>query len=195
MAHNNHKAPTQTRTTGNRTMRVLWIVRIRTTMPRLSQLWSRERPFASITRRVNVAPNPKATKYWKPSNSYCIWKKTSVLKSLETVRKSGRRSCRMSWIHKALRWTNYSRRYFRIDIFWTVSHTHFRFAINSNHMFVLLVLGDLLSKKPATTKIEKFLANQVKAKLREIQLDRNIASSFETLNQKIEERLRRLRNA
>lgn len=57
------------------------------------------------------------------------------------------------------------------------------------------MLGDLLSKKPATTKIEKFLANQVKAKLREIQLDRNIASSFETLNQKIEERLRRLRNA
>ena len=56
------------------------------------------------------------------------------------------------------------------------------------------MLGDLLSKKPATTKIEKFLAQQVKAKLRELQLDRNIQASFETLNQKIADRLRRLKN-
>jgi hypothetical protein len=56
------------------------------------------------------------------------------------------------------------------------------------------VLGDLLTKKPATTKIEKFLANQVKAKLRELQLDRNIQASFETLNQKIADRLKRLKN-
>ena len=56
------------------------------------------------------------------------------------------------------------------------------------------MLGDLLTKKPATTKIEKFLANQVKARLRELQLDRNIQASFESLNQKIADRLRRLKN-
>lgn len=57
-----------------------------------------------------------------------------------------------------------------------------------------LVLGDLLSRKPATNKVEKFLANQVKEKLREYQLDRKIEASFDQLNQRIQERLKRLRN-
>ena len=56
------------------------------------------------------------------------------------------------------------------------------------------VLGDLLSRKPATNKVEKFLANQVKEKLREYQLDRKIEASFDQLNQRIQERLKRLRN-
>lgn len=68
----------------------------------------------------------------------------------------------------------------------------FQMLFQNRHF--LNMLGDLLSNKPASTKIEKFLAQQVKAKLRELQLDRNIQASFETLNQKIADRLRRLRN-
>ena len=56
------------------------------------------------------------------------------------------------------------------------------------------MLGDLLTKKPATTKVEKFLAHQVKEKLRELSLDKKIEASFQTLNQKIQDRLNRLRN-
>lgn len=56
------------------------------------------------------------------------------------------------------------------------------------------MLGDILSKKPATTRVEKFLAQQVKAKLRELQLDRKIDESFQNLNQKIQDRLNRLKN-
>jgi len=40
------------------------------------------------------------------------------------------------------------------------------------------VLGDLLSKKAATTKLEKFFAQQIREKLKEISLDHKIANSF-----------------
>ena len=50
---------------------------------------------------------------------------------------------------------------------------------------LFIVLGDLLSKKPATTRVEKFLAQHVKEKLRELSLDKKIEASFESLSQKI----------
>ena len=56
------------------------------------------------------------------------------------------------------------------------------------------MLGDLLSKKASTTKLEKFFTKQVKDKLKEISLDLQIANSFNTINQKIQDRLNRLRN-
>ena len=36
------------------------------------------------------------------------------------------------------------------------------------NLFLILVLGDLLSKKSATTKLERFFASKVKERLREL---------------------------
>ena len=56
------------------------------------------------------------------------------------------------------------------------------------------MLGDILIKKPATAKVEKFLASQVRQRLKEMQLDVKIENSFDNLNRKIQERLARLRS-
>lgn len=40
------------------------------------------------------------------------------------------------------------------------------------------MLGDLLSKKSATTRLEKFFAQKVKERLREIKLDTGIQNAF-----------------
>ena len=40
------------------------------------------------------------------------------------------------------------------------------------------MLGHMLVTKPATTKLEKFFAAQVKGKLKEIRLNKEIDSSF-----------------
>lgn len=63
----------------------------------------------------------------------------------------------------------------------------------SSRQFVNL-LGDLLGKKPATPKLEKFFAQQVREKLRELSLDRKIEDSFAALSQRIQDRLNRLQN-
>merc|ERR1711908_11675 len=56
------------------------------------------------------------------------------------------------------------------------------------------LLGDLLTKKASSTKLEKFFTNQVKEKLKEISLDLQIANSFNNINQRIQDRLNKLRN-
>ena len=63
-----------------------------------------------------------------------------------------------------------------------------------NLIIFYLVLGDLLSKKASTTKLEKFFTNQVRDKLKEISTDMQIANSFNRINQKIQDRLNKLRN-
>lgn len=45
-----------------------------------------------------------------------------------------------------------------------------------------LVLGDLLVKRPATSKLEKFFAQQIKEKLKELSLDQKIENSFNTIS-------------
>ena len=56
------------------------------------------------------------------------------------------------------------------------------------------LLGDILTKKPSTAKVERFLTQQVKQRLKEIQLDKKIEDSFASINSRIQERLERLRN-
>ena len=46
-------------------------------------------------------------------------------------------------------------------------------------------LGDLLSKRASTAKLEKFFSTKVKEKLKEISLDLKIEASFSSLQDKI----------
>ena len=55
-------------------------------------------------------------------------------------------------------------------------------------------MGDLLTRKPATAKLEKFFGNQVKQKLKELNLDNKIQQSFNAINQRIQNRIQALRN-
>lgn len=55
------------------------------------------------------------------------------------------------------------------------------------------MLGDLYAHKASNAKIEKLFAKQVKEKLREISLDLQIQSSFNAINQRIQDRLNRLK--
>ena len=55
-------------------------------------------------------------------------------------------------------------------------------------------LGDLLTKSLATTKIEKFLASQVRSLLKDITLNMEIEKSFQLISQRMQERLERLQN-
>ena len=44
------------------------------------------------------------------------------------------------------------------------------------------MLGDLLTRKPGTTKLEKFLSKQVKERLRSISLDLKVQEHFSDLS-------------
>ena len=55
------------------------------------------------------------------------------------------------------------------------------------------MLGDLYARKASNAKIEKLLAQQVKDKLRDMSLDVKIQSSFDQINQRMQERLNRLK--
>lgn len=50
---------------------------------------------------------------------------------------------------------------------------------------MFIVLGEMLTKRPATTKIERFFIQQVKLKLKEMSIDRQIEESFISLNKKM----------
>jgi len=52
-----------------------------------------------------------------------------------------------------------------------------------------LVLGDLLTKKPATKKVEQFMSSQISAKLDSLRLDAKIQKSFERINKRLQNRL------
>jgi len=62
---------------------------------------------------------------------------------------------------------------------------------NSKSFLVLmrLVLGDLLTKKPATKKVEQFMSSQISAKLDSLRLDAKIQKSFERINKRLQNRL------
>ena len=62
---------------------------------------------------------------------------------------------------------------------------------NSKSFLVLmrLVLGDLLTKKPATKKFEQFMSSQISAKLDSLRLDAKIQKSFERINKRLQNRL------
>lgn len=55
------------------------------------------------------------------------------------------------------------------------------------------MLGDLLTYKPGTAKLEKFLAQQISEKLKELRTQMKIDETFSSLNQRIQQRLRKLR--
>lgn len=44
--------------------------------------------------------------------------------------------------------------------------------------FFLTLLGNQLTTKPSTAKVEKFMANQIKGKLKEMQRDKQIGDSL-----------------
>jgi len=56
------------------------------------------------------------------------------------------------------------------------------------------LLGDLLTKRASTAKLEKFFATQVKSKLAEISTELRIESTFNSLAQRMQARLDRLKN-
>ena len=62
----------------------------------------------------------------------------------------------------------------------------------ANRHFINL-LGDILTYKPGTSKLEKFFAQKVKEKLQEIRTNQKIDEAFTGINAKIQARLRRLR--
>ena len=56
----------------------------------------------------------------------------------------------------------------------------------SDKLYVLvLVLGDLLTKRPATKKVEQFMASQVQSKVDSMILDSKIQKQFEGINERI----------
>lgn len=57
----------------------------------------------------------------------------------------------------------------------------------------LNLLGEVLTYKPGTSKLERFFVQQVRNKLNEMRTDMKIESAFSTLNQKIQARLNRLK--
>ena len=60
----------------------------------------------------------------------------------------------------------------------------------SDKLYVLvLVLGDLLTKRPATKKVEQFMASQVQSKVDSMILDSKIQKQFEGINERIQARL------
>ena len=54
---------------------------------------------------------------------------------------------------------------------------------------LVLVLGDLLTKRPATKKVEQFMASQVQSKVDSMILDSKIQKQFEGINERIQARL------
>lgn len=54
------------------------------------------------------------------------------------------------------------------------------------------MLGDLLTKRPATKKVEAFFAVQVQQKVESITLDAKIQDSFSGLNARIQARMEKL---
>ena len=56
------------------------------------------------------------------------------------------------------------------------------------------LLGDLLTKRASTVKLEKFFANQVKEKLKELNTSRRIDDSLGGIQERIKARLARLQS-
>jgi hypothetical protein len=51
---------------------------------------------------------------------------------------------------------------------------HFNNSKNPSRLTFLLVLGDLLNKRPATKKVEQFMAGQISLKIDSLRLDAKI---------------------
>ena len=50
-----------------------------------------------------------------------------------------------------------------------------------------------MTKRVATTKLEKFFSSQVKLKLREAALDKGIQDCFQNINKRMQDRLNKIR--
>jgi hypothetical protein len=55
------------------------------------------------------------------------------------------------------------------------------------------VLGDLLTKKPGTKKVENFFTVQINTKLESLRLDARIKKSFDAINSRFNNRMGQLR--
>lgn len=61
-------------------------------------------------------------------------------------------------------------------------------------MYVIIVLTAKLGKNQAANKLEKFLADKIQDKLKEMQTELQIKSKLEAVSKKIQDRINRLRD-